>query len=116
MKLTPQQLRSIIQEEVRSARTRKGLTEAPRPRGGALFGVSAAELIAFAEAYSSLGADATDQLKTIIELGADADPDDINPAAIKEVVRTLRGINSEIDQALSAWQAANGRVGAPRRR
>lgn len=116
MKLTPQQLRSIIQEEVRSARTRKGLTEAPRPRRGALFGVSAAELIAFAEAYSSLGAVTTEQLKTIIELGADADPDDINPAAVREISATLRGINSEIDQALSTWQAANGGAGARRRR
>ena len=115
MKITSAQLKNIIAEEVKKAKARKNLTEARLATGGELYEVSAGELIAFAKAYSSLGAAVTEQLETIIELGADASPDDVNPAAVREVERTLGGVNSEIDLALSEWKAANG-IGARNRR
>ena len=121
MRITKEELKNIINEEVASvlqqSLNRKRISEAaPRGRRGALYGVSADELISFAEAYSSLGDAVTEQLKLIIEFGAETDPDDINPNAVTEIVSTLGKINAEIDEALAAWQAANGRVSKTRRR
>ena len=114
MKITPQQLKSIINEEIRRVGARRRLTEARITRGGELYEVSAEELIEFAKAYRDLGAAVTEQLETIIELGADASPDDVNPAAVREVERTLGGVNAEIDDKIAEWQSAN--APAPRRR
>lgn len=119
MRITKEQLREMIDSEVKSALSRVSpgkLVEARITRGGDLYEVSAEELIAFAKAYSSLGDAVTEQLEAIIDLGADADPDDVNPAAVREIERTLGGVNSEIDVALSEWKAANGMTGRGRRR
>ena len=119
MRITTTQLREMIDAEVKSALNRVSpskLVEARITRGGDLYAVGAEELIAFARAYSSLGDAVTEQLETIIEYGPDADPDDINPAAIKEVVRTIGGVNEEIDTIIAEWQAKNGMTGTGRRR
>ena len=118
MRITKEQLREMIDSEVKSALSRVSpgkLVEARIARGGDLYEVSAEELIEFAKTYSSLGAAVTEQLETIIEYGPDADPDDVNPAAIREVERTLGGVNAEIDEAIAEWRAANGVSTRPRR-
>ena len=118
MRITKQQLKDIINEEVasviRQESNRRALSEARvrGPRGG-LWSISADELISFAEAYSSLGDAVTEQLKDILESGADTDPDNVNPNAVEMIVRELGGLNEEIDESLAAWQDAND---VPKRR
>jgi len=115
MRITKEELKNIINEEVASIiqqeTNRRAITEARvrGPRGG-LWSISADELISFAEAYAALGDAVTEQLKEILESGADVDPDLVNPNAVGMIVRELGGLNEEIDESLAAWQDANGSV------
>lgn len=120
MRITKEELKNIINEEVASvlqqSLNRKRIAEAvPRARRGALYGVPANELIAFAKAYSELGEAITEQLETIIKFGANADPDEVNPTDVREIVSTLGGVNAEIDEQLAEWRSANGVTSKPRR-
>ena len=121
MRITKEELKNIINEEVASvlqrSLNRKRIAEAARRvRHGDLYEVDAEELIEFAKAYRDLGEAVTEQLDTIIEYGPDADPDDINPAAIREIKMTLGGINAEIDEMIADWQASNGMTSTKPRR
>ena len=71
---------------------------------GDLWDLDASELLAFADAYNSLGEAMQEQLRELLDSQEDAD---INPNALDEIERTVGGFNSEIDEAVSAWRDAN---------
>jgi hypothetical protein len=105
MIVTRRQLRQMISEELRVARSRrKGLTEARPSLGIAgeanLYDVEVSELIGFCKAYASMGNAIQEQLDDILD---NSDNDDVNPNAIRVIEQDLGGMNQEIDNAIAAY-------------
>jgi hypothetical protein len=61
------------------------------------------ELMRFARAYNKLGWAIQEQFDDIVDGN---DYDDINPAALQEINKHLRGYNEDIDSALDAAMEA----------
>jgi len=85
--------------------------------GGAIYNIDSAELIAFADAYVSLGSAVQEQLMMLLDEQEGAD---INPNAVELMRDTLGGQNSEIDTAIEVWLEAHqdeiGTASEPQRR
>ena len=64
------------------------------------------DLMKFANAYNRLGWAIQGQLNDVI----DGDCDDINPNALTEISRTLRGFNDDLDAAIDAAMSATTQV------
>ena len=109
MRITRNQLQDLINEEISRSllkQQNRRLIEAHGATRGGLYDIDASELIAFADAYVSLGSAVQEQLVTLLDEQEGAD---INPNAVKLIRGSLGGQNSEIDTAIEAWETENGR-------
>lgn len=64
------------------------------------------DLMRFANAYARLGWTIQEQLKDVVN----GDCDDINPNALAEIDRTMRGFNEDLDAAIDAAMSATAQV------
>lgn len=113
MRITRNQLQALINEEIsrsllKSQNRRLIESYGAGMGGGAIYDIDSAELIAFADAYVSLGSAVQEQLVILLDEQEGAD---INPNAVELMRDTLGGQNSEIDAAIEAWSDQNGEAG-----
>ena len=105
MRITRNQLQDLINEEISRSllkQQNRRLIEAHGTHmGGGLYDIDASELIAFADAYVSLGSAVQEQLVILLDEQEGAD---INSNAVKLMRDTLYGQNDEIDTAINAWE------------
>ena len=105
MRITRNQLQDLINEEISRSllkqQNRRLIETYNSPMSGGLYDIDASELIAFADAYVSLGSAVQEQLVILLDEQEGAD---INPNAVKLMRDTLYGQNDEIDTAIDAWE------------
>lgn len=109
MRITRNQLQDLINEEISRSllkqQNRRLIETYNSPMSGGLYDIDASELIAFADAYVSLGSAVQEQLVILLDEQEGAD---INSNAVKLMRDTLYGQHHEIDTAIDAWESANG--------
>jgi len=109
MRITRNQLQALINEEISRSLLKsqnKRLIESygSGMGGGVIYDIDSAELIAFADAYVSLGSAVQEQLVILLD---EQEGTDINPNAVELIRDTLGGQNSEIDTAIEVWLEAH---------
>lgn len=102
MKLTVKQLRQLIKEEFKTGTV---ANEARLRPHGDLYDVDIYELIQFAKAYAYLGSAVQDQLDALLHGNSDDFDVGVNSNAVKLIERELGGANSDIDDALRAYES-----------
>ena len=107
MRITRNQLQDLINEEISRSllkQQNRRLIEAHGASRGGLYDIDASELIAFADAYVSLGSAVQEQLMILLDKQEVAD---INSNAVELMRENLYGQNAEIDTAIDVWSDSN---------
>ena len=107
MRITRNQLQDLINEEISRSllkQQNRRLIEAHGATRGGLYDIDASELIAFADAYVSLGSAVQEQLMILLDKQEVAD---INSNAVELMRENLYGQNAEIDTAIDVWSDSN---------
>ena len=108
MRITHNQLQDLINEEISrsllKSQNRRLIESYDSHTGGGLYDIDASELIAFADAYVSLGSAVQEQLMILLDKQEVAD---INSNAVELMRENLYGQNAEIDTAIDVWSDSN---------